>query len=102
MTTPKPVSKYVFTFAKDESGNEIKFRFMLSLGNMSKDIQAALNQGVGSLDGIDGIAIAGKYTLEITISRAFDPDEVITELKSRLDNILSDVLMPQQKPLILP
>lgn len=104
MTSPKPHSKYVLTFPKDEKGDDIKFRFMLSLNKQISQVEKALIKAVGTLDGIDGIATGmGRYTIEITIARTFDPDEVIAELKHRLESeVLSDIILPQDKALIVP
>lgn len=89
----KPIEKYIFTFPKDEQGNDIKFRFMLTLSKTIKSVEKDLFEAIGTLSGIDGIAQGGKYTMEIVIARTFDPDEIIDILKKRLDVLLSDLLI---------
>lgn len=95
MNTIKPISKYIFTFAKDEEGNDIKYRFMLTINkNLKKDenLQNSLLKIFNSIDGINSMSLAGYYTIEIQIARTFNPDEVINLLKKNLDQILSDII----------
>ena len=104
---PKPLEPFVLTFPKDENGNDVKYRFMLTLSKHLKQkignetIESRLIQALGTLDGIDGIGIGGgRYTLEVTIARTFNPDEVIEELKRRVTNdVLSEIVRP---PLVVP
>ena len=99
----KPKEKYVFIFPEDENGEPItKFRFLIAFGKQLREIEEKLQKALGELNGIDQIALApqGRYTIEVVIARSFDPDEVIAELKHRLDtNVLSDIIRPK---LVLP
>ena len=107
MTQPIAKEKYVLTFPKDDEGNEIKFRFMLTLSRKLNErmgglpngneetIESRLGKALSTLDGIDGITGGGRYTIEIVIARSFDPDDVITELKRRLEeDVLTDIIKP--------
>lgn len=104
MTQPLPLQPFVLTFPQDEEGKDIKYRFMLTLskklkqpiGGSKETIESRLIEALGTLDGIDGIALGGgRYTIEITIARTFDPDIVIEELKVRLTNdVLSEIIRP--------
>lgn len=89
--------KYVTIFAKDEQGQEIKYRFMLSMkkrltGETAKEVFQALSQ----VDGIDRAEPVGFYTMDISIGRAFDAEEVLTNLYQRLDTILLDIIIPSK------
>lgn len=89
--------KYVIIFAKDEQGQEIKYRFMISMkkkliGETAKDIFQALSQ----VDGIDRAEPVGFYTMDISIGRAFDPEEVLKNLCQKLDVILLDIIVPSK------
>ena len=106
MNQPKPIEKYVMTFPKDEDGTDIKYRFMLTLGRKltekvgapsgDETIESRLMKAIGTLDGVDGAgAGAGRYTVEVMIARSFNPEEVIEELKRRLDTeVLSEIIKP--------
>jgi len=87
--------KYVITHPKDETGTEIKFVFMISLSKPVKAIGEAKINALMGVDGIDTLAQRGRYTLEITISRAFNADEVISVLKTKLDDAMSDIIVPK-------
>lgn len=99
MTQPTPREKFVLTFSRDEQEKEILYRFMLTLSKRlgskvgEEEIQARLARALGTLDGIDNYAAHGRYTIEVTIARTFDPNEVIDELKRRLENdVLSEII----------
>lgn len=96
MTQINPTNKYVFTFMKDENGQDVQYRFMLTLSKRIKDVQAQLMQALGTLDGIDGINPGvGAYTIELVIARSFDAGEIIAELKKRLEqDVLSEIARP--------
>lgn len=89
----KNTQKYTLIFAKDEQGNEIKYRFMLCVSKPVTENQKALAMAIQAFEGIDGIQIVGRYTLDVVIGRAFDPDEVLVELKKLLDSMLSDIIV---------
>lgn len=95
MSQPEAVSKYIFTFLK-EGENENKYRFMLTLGKqLDKQLGDKLIAAIGSLGGIDGFQPIGRYTVEIVIARTFNADDVIAELRRRLDEeVLSDIIRP--------
>ena len=105
MNQPTPKEKFVFVFAKNDNGTDMKYRFMLVLGKQTSSkigggeetVGQRLMKAVGSLDGVDNIQPdMGRYTMEITIARTFDADEVIAELKERLENdVLSDIIKPK-------
>lgn len=107
MTQPKALQSFVLTFPRDETGKDIKYRFMLTLSKQLKykigneTIESRLMQALGTLDGIDGLGVGiGRYTIEVTIARTFDPDVVIEELKTRLEqDVLSEIIRP---PLVVP
>ena len=96
----QPTSKYHIEFAKGSDDEEIKYRFMLVTSKpvRSKEMLAQLQQLLAfDLDGIDKFEIFGRYTMEIVIARTFDPDEVLEELKRRLDTLLSDIIQPTKE-----
>lgn len=107
MNQPAPREPFVLTFPKDENGQEVKWRFMLTLsktmgfnfGNKEKPdtIEHRLIKAVGTLDGIDYVNPGvGRYTVEIAIARTFDADEVIAELKNRIQNeVLIEIIRPR-------
>lgn len=100
MVQIQPVDKFVITHPKDEHGNDIKRRFMLSSSKPIKDkemygkVMLLLGETV---PGIDGFNIVGRYTMEIVIAMTFDPDEVIAALKTELDVILSPLALPSRE-----
>jgi len=105
MNQPQPIEPFVLTFPQDSEGKDVKYRFMLTLskklkqpirGTEKETIESRLMEAVGTLDGVDGIGIGGgRYTVELTIARTFDPDAVIAELKNRLTNdVLSEIIRP--------
>ena len=108
MNQPTPKEKYVLTFPQTEEGEDMKFRFMLTVDRKLKTEVPGTNQenpetyerrlikALGTLDGIDAIQPeVGRYTIEVTIARTFDPDDVIVELKNRLDKeVLTDIIRP--------
>lgn len=86
--------KYVIIFAKDEQGQDIKYRFMISMkkkltGETAKEVFQALSQ----VEGIDRAEPVGFYTMDISIGRAFDAEEVLKNLCQRLDTILLDIIV---------
>jgi len=97
MNQPQPTEQIVITHPKDADGQDVKYSFMLTLSKrIEKDLEGRLIQAVGTLDGIDNLQPnMGRYTIGITVARSFDPDEVITELKRRLEaDVLSDIVRP--------
>jgi hypothetical protein len=82
-------------FAKDEEGKDIHYRFMLSLSKPLARVEKELMKGIMDTEGVDHIQPHSRYTLEITIGRAFDADEVLAELKPKIEAALSDILMPK-------
>lgn len=91
-----PTTNFVIIFPKDDEGNDIKYRFILSIGKKIQSVEQSLIQALGTLDGIDGFNMIGRYTMELTIARTFNPDEVIEELKRRLEEqVLSDIIRPK-------
>jgi len=106
MTQPTPREKYVFTFPQDENGKDVLYRFMLTLGRKvtekvgdpsgGETIGSRLMEAIGTLDGVDNVIPGNRYTLEVTIARTFDAQEVIDELKRRLDkDVLSEIIVPK-------
>jgi hypothetical protein len=85
--------KYHLTFAKDEQGNDIKFRFVLSMGKRIREVEKELLPVLASIPGLDAFSPMGFYTLDIAICRAFDPEEVLTTLTGHLDKILSEIVL---------
>lgn len=106
MTQPTPKEKFVITHPRDENGEEVRFSFMLTLskrlslnfGTKEKPdtVEMRLIKAIGLLEGIDNInPDMGRYTIAATIARTFDPDEVIAEMKRRLENdVLSEIIRP--------
>lgn len=107
MNQPAPREDFVLTFPKDQDGQEVKWRFMLTLskpmgfnfGSKEKPdtVEQRLVKAVGTLDGIDYVNPGvGRYTVEIAIARSFDVDEVIEELRNRIKHeVLSDLVRPR-------
>lgn len=96
----QPKSKYHIEFATDNDGEEIKYRFMLVTSKpvRSKEMAARLVQLLQhDQDGVDKFEVFGRYTMEVVIARTFDPDEVLEDLKRRLDEILSDIIQPSKE-----
>jgi len=97
-----PTEKYVFTFPRDEAGQDFKWRFMVTLSKPmgqkigDESIVQRFANAIQKIDGIDSFQpTGGRYTAEITLARTFDPDEVIAELKKALDeSILSEIIRP--------
>lgn len=102
MTQITPREKFVFTFARDEKGEDMKYRFMLTLSRRLGEkigdefIAKRLETALATLDGIDAIhASNSRYSVEIILARTFDADEVIEEIKRRLVNdVLSEIIRP--------
>ena len=107
MNQPAPREDFVLTFPKDQDGQEVKWRFMLTLskamgfnfGSKEKPdtVEQRLVKAVGTLDGIDYVNPGvGRYTVEIAIARTFDVDEVIAELKRRIQfEVLTEIKTPK-------
>jgi hypothetical protein len=91
----KNIQKYVIIFAKDEKGEEIHYRFMLSIGKSIKSVEKALLEALMGTDGVDRMEIHGRYTAEVVIARSFDADEVLDALRPKLDAALSDIITPK-------
>jgi hypothetical protein len=93
---------FLLTFPHDNDGKEIKYRFMLTLSKPLSQktgdvtIQDKLIKALGTLDGIDGIAVGiGRYTIEVTIARTFVAEHVIDELQRRItEDVLSEIIKP--------
>lgn len=88
-TTMKNTQKYAIIFAKDEKGTDVKYRFVLSMNKPVEKMMGIIMQQ----DGVDRMEAIGRYTADIAIGRAFDADEVLTELKSKLDVELSNIIL---------
>lgn len=82
--------KYVLTFAKDEDGNDLKFRFICSL---NKKLDEILLKAVNYVEGIDRVEVVGRYSFEVIICRAFEEDAVIEDLKKKLDEFTSEIIV---------
>jgi predicted oxidoreductase len=91
----KNTQKYVLIFAKDENGNEIPYRFMLSINKSIKAVEKSLLEALMGTEGVDRMEIHGRYTAEVVIGRAFDAEEVLAELRTKLDSVLSDIITPK-------
>lgn len=91
----KNTQKYVIIYAKDEQGNDSKHRFMLCASKSILEGNGTIFKAVQAFDGIDRVEPVGKYTMDIVIGRAFDPDEVLQELEKLLNSLLSDILTPK-------
>lgn len=103
MSKIEPRESYVFTFAKSENGEDLLYRFMLTLSKQlgekigEEAVGTRLDRAIGTLDGIDGYSPVGRYTVECTIARTFDPESVIKELEHRLTNdVLSNIIKPSK------
>ncbi len=105
MNQPTPLKKYVLTFPKDDGGQDMKYRFMLTIdrrmslkvGNgTDEDYGLRLLKSLSAIDGIEAIVPqGGRYTVEVGIARTFDPNEVIKEIERRLnDEILTTIVRP--------
>jgi predicted oxidoreductase len=91
----KNTQKYVIIFAKDEKGEDIHYRFMLSIGKSIKSVEKSLLEALMGTDGVDRMEIHGRYTAEVVIARSFDAEEVLAELRPKLDAALSDIVVPK-------
>lgn len=107
MTQPKPTEQFIFTHPKDENGEDILYRFMLTLNKRlseeigTETIESRLLRAIGTLNGVDGIQKGGMYTTEVIIARTFNAEEVITELKRRLkEDVLSEIITPKKKIIV--
>lgn len=89
----KNTQKYVLTFAQDDKGNDIKYRFMISLGKTIKSTEQRFLAAVMETDGVDHFEVRGRYTAEVSISRAFDADEVLAELTPKIEAAISDIIV---------
>lgn len=87
--------KYVIIFAKDERGEEVRHRFMLSIRKSIKSVEEQLLKALMGTDGVDRMEIHGRYTTEVVIARSFDADEVLGVLRPKLDSALSDIITPK-------
>ena len=87
--------KYVIIYAKDEKGEDIKYRFMLSLSKTLKSLEKEIAVAVMGTDGVDGMTGHGRYTLEVVIARAFDAEEVLAVLIPKIEAMLSDIVVPK-------
>lgn len=92
----KPTDKFIITFPEDEDGTPVtKYRFILTISKNRMEIEAKLQEALGTLDGIDGVQLGGRYTMEITIAKTFDADEVLVELEKRIEALMSDIITPK-------
>jgi hypothetical protein len=91
----KNTQKYVLVFAKDEKGEEIRYRFMLCLSKSMTENAGGIAKAIAAFEGIDAIQPVGRYTADVAISRAFDADEVIEGLKKLLDGLVTDIITPK-------
>lgn len=91
MDTPK---KFIIIFAKDETGADTKFRFIVSVTKPFSTNEGALVKALAGMRGVDRLEPMGKYTLDIMLGRAFNPDEVMVEIEKMLDSFLSDIITP--------
>jgi hypothetical protein len=94
--TVEPIHDYNFEFAKDENGNDIKYRFMLTTKKPLNEIKDGIEMNLVQVGGIDFIQPGGRYTLEIVVARTFDPEQVIDAIKKVLDEIQSDIITPNK------
>lgn len=107
MNQPAPREPFVLTFAKDKDGHDVKWRFMLTLsktkgfnfGTKEKPdtVEYRLIKAVGTIDGVEYVnPDCGRYTVEIAIAPTFDPDEVIEEVKRRIQfEVLTEIQTPK-------
>jgi hypothetical protein len=100
MAKIEPKQKYHIQFAQDQQGNQLRHRFILSLDRpiKTKAMLAKVSQLLDhDLPGVDRGTPLGRYSLEIVIAQTFDADEVLDELKARLDELLSDIILPKSE-----
>lgn len=99
----EPKEKYTIIHPKEDNGDQVKHSLILVLGRAlgtrigsDETVESRMMHAAASLDGIDTINLLGRYSIGLTIARTFDADEVITELKRRLDeDVLSDIVRPK-------
>lgn len=91
----KNTKSYVIIFAKDEKGEDVKYRFVLSISKPIKSVEQRLLEALMSTDGIDRMEIMGRYTAEVVIGRAFDAEEVLASLTPKIEAVLSDIVIPK-------
>jgi len=103
MSKIEPTEKYVIIHPKEDDGTEVKYSLILTLGRQlgevvqgEETIESRLIKALGTLDGLDNLQPnMGRYTIGLTIARTFDADEVLTELKRRLEtDVLSNIVRP--------
>ena len=96
MNKIEPLEKFILTFPEDEDGNPVtKYRFIVSLSKPVKEVEQPLLEGLGTIDGIDGINFAvGRYTFEVAIAKTFDADQVIAAIEETLGTAMSDIIQP--------
>lgn len=87
--------KYVLIFAKDEQGQDSKFRFIVSMNKSFDDLPKTFPRDVLLVEGVDGLAVVGRYTFDLMIGRAFDPDAVLKSVEVVLDHALSNIIRPK-------
>jgi len=89
----KAKQKYVLTFPKDENGEDILYRFMLTIDRkFDKTTLPKFEEIISKLPGIDKIEPYGMYSIEIMLARTYDPVEIIEELKESLENyVLTEI-----------
>jgi hypothetical protein len=107
MNQPAPREPFVLTFPKDQDGQDIKWRFILTIsktkgfnfGTKEKPdtVEQRLIKAVGTIDGVDYVnPDVGRYSIEVAIARTFNPDEVIEELKRRVCfEVLTEIKTPK-------
>jgi len=103
MSTLEPTQKYLFTFPQDEEGNDIKYRFILTLSKRLGDNVGTGEETIGSrlmkllseIDGIDGVSQNGFYTMQVAIAHTFDAEQVLELIERGLEqDVLSEIIRP--------
>lgn len=106
MNTIEPKEKYVIIHPTEDDGSELRYSFILTLSRhlgektgADETVGDRLIRALGTMPGIDTLnPNVGRYSIHATIARTFDPEEILNELKERLErDVLSDIIRPSQE-----
>lgn len=99
MTKVQPNKEFEIEFAKtvneDGTKTDMKWNFILTFKKPLDQLQGG-TEGMhkffmDELGGVDSIKMAGRYAVEITLARTFDPDEVIAAIEQSISTLQSSL-----------
>lgn len=98
---------YHIEYAKDDDGNEIKWRFILTTkkpiapmkSEMTQDVSMAQKMlgAIMAVPGINLFEVAGRYSVEIVVAKTYDPEKVLAEILEAIRPLQSDIICPSDK-----